>query len=201
MVLGAHGVSKVILLAPLFFFLPLYSLYEAQSFIDEIYFLPEQGTEVLDIVIEAIDRAETAIYTTQFRMSNKRIVQALCDAADRGVIVEIVIDQEAITEQLFLLLEHDITVYIYRATQRRPLMHNKMFLFLSTFRGFPLVISGSLNMTDSGIKNRENVTIRTDEKIIEKWKREFKLIKEHSHKFVLEAAHKYFAFKFDEEDE
>jgi cardiolipin hydrolase len=80
-----------------------------------------------------------------------------------------------------LLQEAGIPVFVYHSTSTgliADIMHNKFALFVNNYESRPLVWTGSFNFTKSAhARNRENVTVTDDARLVKKYQKEFERLK------------------------
>ena len=146
-----------------------------------VYFSPDDKPQ--KHLIGYINGAKTRIYAAIYMFTDKKIAQALMDAKDRGIDVQIITDQTSVDSvygKIFLLQEYGVKIFVFNLNKRKgkfswydPIMHNK-FAIIDEH-----VWTGSFNWTVSAnSKNQENV-IYTDEKnVCEKYLEHFNTLKE-----------------------
>ena len=118
-----------------------------------VFFSPEGGAA--DAVIYLIGRARQSIRIQSFMFTHKKIGNALIEAHQRGVAVELIMDRKTSRIKGSVrpaLRRAGITVYI---PPKGMMMHNKVLIIDDS-----LVITGSFNLTWSADrKNIENLLI------------------------------------------
>jgi len=128
----------------------------------ELYFSPNEGTEM--VICKAIDNAEEQILVAAYSFSSKPIASALYRAAERGVLVKMILDRKQPTAHYSMannLMLHGLDVRIDRV---EPLMHMKTMILDGK-----TLIAGSYNFTASAERrNAEIVTIIISEKVAAK---------------------------------
>jgi len=144
-----------------------------------VYFSPDDKPQTH--LISYINGAKNRIYAAVYMFTDKQIAQALIDAKDRGVDVEIIADRTSLDSpygKILFLQEHGVKTFIFKLKPTKysrygPLMHNKFAVIDNT------VWTGSFNWTISANqRNQENV-IYTDEKNVhEKFLTHFSILKE-----------------------
>lgn len=136
-------------------------------------FVPDDN--VKKVLIGLINNERRAIYALQYRISDKDIAFALCQAHKRGVKIRIIIDCSCIedrAEKISILHTQGISIHRYK--DRNSTMHNKIFVFMDNFGHRPIIWTGSANATRSGtLKNQENVLIINDRELVQKYIKKF----------------------------
>ena len=134
---------------------------------DNIYFLPQNGKEAEQRMINLFYHAHQNIKIAIFTFTNKKFLKAIKSAARRGVEVKIVADYEnnknqkhwSIIPQLKKL--RNVKVKLLRGIGKgkyKGIMHIKMFIIDDSVIGF-----GSANYTKSAFyKNYELLYINDD---------------------------------------
>lgn len=205
MLKGINGVTVLLLLTPFFIetnntqihhkrapsHFDIQQLCDEHNNLDHLFFCPEDGHLVEQTLIQLIQQS-SAIYGALYVLNRKSIIDALIQAHDKGVPVELVFDQGALnagSNHIFNLPFHGIPLYIYgaQAVKRfRPLMHHKFLIFKNALNGKDVVAYGSMNITQSGLfKNKENFTFRDKPELIEKYEKEFRTMQNDSQIFKL----------------
>ena len=171
--------------------------------IDLLFFAPDEGRIYKNILLGLIEQEKKSIKAALFRLTDKKVMQALIDAHTRGISVEVVFDSGAVTTAYYSLAlqlrDAGIRVYQYQAidlfSRRRAkktrkvekekakyqtLMHQKTFIFEDTL-GRKIVAFGSLNPTTAGFHgNEEAIQIRSKTEIVEGFERQFERVKKRS---------------------
>ncbi|MGB8467447.1 MAG: phospholipase D-like domain-containing protein [Candidatus Babeliales bacterium] len=136
-------------------------------------FVPDDP--VKKVLLGLIQNERKAIYSAQFRLTDKDIVLALCDAHRRGVQIKIVVDCSGIEERyekISLLCKAGIPVHKYK--ELNSTMHNKFFVFFNNGNQGSLVWTGSANTTRTGLlNNQENVYISNEHAMIARYIKKF----------------------------
>lgn len=132
-------------------------------------------------LIQHINAAQTRIYAAVYMLTDKRIAQALIDAKNRGVDVQIVTDQ-ATSESPYgkagLLKENNVETNVFFTVSPHfnnfnPLMHHK-FAIIDNH-----VWTGSFNWTVSAnSKNQENVIYTDEKEVCDKYLAQFEKLKQ-----------------------
>lgn len=140
------------------------------------FFVPQD--EVKMLLLGLIYAERSSIKVAAFCLTDEHIAQALVMARQRGVAVEIVVDDSCLnvkSQKITKLRAAGIPVQVY--AKPYSLMHNKYFIFQSCF-GRSLVWTGSANATQSGTtRNIENICILEDKTIVAQYGNNFDAIK------------------------
>jgi phosphatidylserine/phosphatidylglycerophosphate/cardiolipin synthase-like enzyme len=137
----------------------------------EICFSPQQNCE--GIIVKTIQQAQESIYVQAYSFTSQPIIQALQQAQDRHVNVQIILDGK--TKAPNYLLESSLPIYI----ERMPgLAHNKVMIIDQK-----TVLTGSYNFTHAARhRNAENLIKIEDPTIarqyLENWQMHFKRAQE-----------------------
>ena len=126
----------------------------------EVYF--SSNDRIADKLIERIQQEKKEILVAIYCFTHSGIGNALIEAKERGVHVEVVIDREALKKRSFVhhLIKADIPLYVWdpylnASNQKLPIMHDKFCVL-----GDQLVWTGSFNFTfDGANRNEENVVV------------------------------------------
>lgn len=141
--------------------------------ITSAFFVPDDP--VKKILLGLINNEQRSISMAQFRLSDKDLAYALCQAHNRGVVVRVITDYSCLQERyekISLLRQNGIKIHIYDISN--SIMHHKIFLFGHNFYGKQILWTGSSNATYAGVaRNKENVIVTDDQRIIEKYKQCF----------------------------
>lgn len=149
----------------LFIFLfPLYSLADIS-----VCFTPP--SKCGDFIVDQIKQAKQSIYIQAYGFTSKKIIDALIEAKNRGVEIEIILDRSNFHKKkknvIKLLESNQIKIYQDKVA---GIAHNKVMIIDNI-----IVITGSFNFTDNADKrNAENVIVLHDSSIAkqyyENWK-------------------------------
>jgi len=127
----------------------------------EIAFTPTDGVE--ERIIAAIASADVRVQVAQFTFTNQDIAAALIAAHQRGVVVEVLLDQVAAGSQYSQrdpLCTAGITV---RVEDFAAKIHDKYAVVDAGTVSDPLIITGSTNWTKNAVEaNDENLLIIHD---------------------------------------
>ena len=143
--------------------------------------------DTLEILVA---KEKKSILVAAYMLTDKRIVQWLCEAHKRGVRVEVVTDMSCLRERfnkLGELYECGIPIFICMADKKAKssLMHNKFILFESNIYGRKIVWTGSANLTRSAFNelHHENVVILDDVPAYHEYQKRFSYLKKQSERY------------------
>lgn len=149
----------------------------------QVFFSPDDDLEQL--LIDLINQEQTSIKIAVFSFTDGAVAQALINAHRRGVAVEIVTDISATRDRfnkIEQLKKQGIQVFFYNPKNTGVLnniMHHKFALFGKNVAGKSLVWTGSFNFTKSAtMNNQENVLVLDEIHLIEKYTKQFGVLKE-----------------------
>ena len=129
----------------------------------QVLFCPQERCE--DAVVAAINDAEHSVQFMTFSFTSDPIGEAVLAAADRGVLVEGVMEKRQNSQYSEYALLSQWTVW----DSNPATMHHKVFIIDNT-----TVITGSMNPTWSGgHRNDENLLIIQDEHLAREFLEEF----------------------------
>jgi mitochondrial cardiolipin hydrolase len=186
---GTKGVSKISLLASfLFLYVPIqpaaftqeavienFLIKKGSDEVDKVFFCPGQGETIESIIIALILSAQK-IHGALYLLSQKTIIEALIAAHKKGIEIQLVIDNGALsnTGNFLFLPRAGVPIFLFDGTRFAPLMHNKFLIFKNVPKVGDVVVSGSMNFTQSGLfSNAENFTVRNKSEIIAQYARQF----------------------------
>jgi phosphatidylserine/phosphatidylglycerophosphate/cardiolipin synthase-like enzyme len=162
-------------------------LFQSGSVVRRVLFSPDD--DIKTVLIGLIEQEKKRIALAVFTITDKDIAQALIDAHQRKVIVELVTDRGTMVSEyskMPLLMKAGIAVYSYPKVKdmdkaRQSLMHNKFILFYSSLQGKMLLWTGSFNLSRAAsYSNQENVIVLDDAALISPYVQRFSLLKEGS---------------------
>ena len=148
-------------------------------------FSPDDDLRPLLVSLIDVERKKlaVAIYT----LTDKEIAYALKRAHDRGVSVEVVVDRGYGSDRyskIEILANAGIPVWMYQSSEderNASLMHNKFCIFSDNVDHKALVWTGSFNFTiRAHERNQENVVILDHPRIVEKFTKQFEVLKKRS---------------------
>jgi phosphatidylserine/phosphatidylglycerophosphate/cardiolipin synthase-like enzyme len=137
---------------------------EAAGSQPEIHYAPRENLESLDA--REISRAELSIDIAAYVLSDPRIIEALTDAAERGVLIRVYLDKSQFAEhgptrggQIEALLAHPNVVA--RVKGEGVLMHLKAYAVDGA-----VLRTGSGNFSRSGLASQDNDAIFITDPVI-----------------------------------
>jgi phosphatidylserine/phosphatidylglycerophosphate/cardiolipin synthase-like enzyme len=148
-------------------------------------FSPDDKVAVTLIDLMRVERKRivVAIYT----ITHKEIAQALIEASQRGVLIEVVVDPSYGTDRYSkvpLLANNKIPIWVYQSPMNEresSIMHNKFCVFEDNILHKTLIWTGSYNFTmRASTRNQENVIILDNEKIAKQYLEQFEELKTRS---------------------
>lgn len=165
------------------------ALADGQSKIREVLFAPDDNVQ--DLLITLINEEKESISVAAYSFTDQDIAQALINAQNRGVRVEVVVDgSSSITayHKASFLAKHRIPLWVYPSVktegkQKRPkgIMHNKFMIFKNSLLNRSIIWTGSFNFTRSAQNiNQENVIVLDDPHFVEKYTKRFDILKQRS---------------------
>jgi len=128
------------------------------------------GATVEQALIEQINNSQRTIDAALFELNSPDVTAALVSALGRGVQVRIVFDDDHALDDPDSTAEELIDAGAeYVSDERSALMHNKFFIFDSTY-----VWTGSMNITRNGVyNNNNNAMLFRSQKLVENYQTEF----------------------------
>jgi phosphatidylserine/phosphatidylglycerophosphate/cardiolipin synthase-like enzyme len=138
------------------------TLYSNENILNQnqTFFLPQQGNEAKDKIVELISASKENIKIAMYNFSYKKFAKELVDASKKGVKVDVILDKEKIKE------DDDIYKYFKNNGVNVIIPKKKLHTKIALFDNKILLI-GSLNWTkESFEENYEILLILDDKKII-----------------------------------
>jgi phosphatidylserine/phosphatidylglycerophosphate/cardiolipin synthase-like enzyme len=141
----------------------------------EIHYAPRENLESVDV--QEIGRAELSIDMAAYVLSDKEIIEALTDAAERDVVIRLYLDRSEFAEHgpfrgglVEALLAHpNVTA---RVKGEGVLMHLKAYAVDGE-----VLRTGSGNFSSSGLSRQDNdLILITDQAIVDAFEANFDLI-------------------------
>ena len=169
-------------------------LINEQNIIDKVFFAPRDAETIEAVLVGLIQSTQTSISGALFRLSNKRIIQELIAAHKRGVIIDVILDPSALSaSQEISKLSHAGIPLSLCTLRYGILMHHKFLIFKDTLAcpennltPIPAVVAtGSLNLTEHGFSNRENINFRDNVQIVNAFIQENTALKAETDRYVL----------------
>lgn len=149
----------------------------------EVYFSPKD--QVADRLISLIANEKTSIKAAVYCFMHRGIAEALRQAKERGVAIEIIVDPFSVKRRspIAKMEEKGIAVYVWDpqhdAVVKPPLMHDKFCVF-----GTHTVWTGSFNFTmEATRRNCENSIVLHDASVAAVYLKEFERIKKEGCRF------------------
>lgn len=146
-------------------------------------FSPDDDLET--VLINLISAEQEALKIAVFSFTNGAIAQALVAAHQKGINIQLISDTSALKDRfnkLEWLADNGIKSLVYRpssTTILSDIMHNKFVIFKRNVDNKSLLWTGSFNFTKSAqLKNQENVLILDEPYLIDKYDKQFEVIKQ-----------------------
>lgn len=119
-----------------------------------------------NFIVEQIKEAKQSIYIQAYGFTSKKIIDALIEAKNRGVEIEIILDRSNFHKKkqnvIKFLESNQIKIYQDKVA---GIAHNKVMIIDNT-----TVITGSFNFTDNADKrNAENVIVLHDSSVAKQY--------------------------------
>jgi phosphatidylserine/phosphatidylglycerophosphate/cardiolipin synthase-like enzyme len=163
----------------------LASLVGKDGHVAKAFFSPDDAIKPL--LIGLIEAERKRILVAIYTFTEKDIAQALVDAHDRGVSIEVVADRSYGSDRyskIPLLANSHIPVWIYQSDvdeRKSSLLHHKFCIFEDTVDHKALLWTGSYNFTQRAtLRNQENVVVLDNVNMIEQFKQQFEKLKARS---------------------
>lgn len=143
----------------------------------DVLFTPDSNP--IKELIKKINTAQKKLHGAVYMLSDQRVAQALLDAHERKVEVQLVLDEFSFGKlgKGHFLAQNKVPVFIYTPKKQgffEDHMHNKFMIIDSKE-----LMTGSANWSVAGgEKNQENVLILDSKKIIAKYEAQFKQLKQ-----------------------
>lgn len=150
-------------------------------------FSPED--DVKSVLLGLIEQEKKHISLAIFTLTDKDIAQALIDAHERNILVEVVTDRSTCMSEyskIPLLAKKNISIYVYPKLKdmdkaNTSLMHNKFIIFDCSLKGKMLLWTGSFNLSRAAsYNNQENVIILDDTSLATTYAQRFVFLKRHA---------------------
>lgn len=119
-----------------------------------------------NFIVEQIKEAKQSIYIQAYGFTSKKIIDALIEAKNRGVEIEIILDRSNFHKKkqnvIKLLESNQIKIHQDKVA---GIAHNKVMIIDNT-----TVITGSFNFTENADKrNAENVIVLHDSNVAQQY--------------------------------
>jgi len=143
------------------------------------FFAPDD--DIRSVLISLIKAEQESICIAIYWKTQKDIADALVEAYERGVKIEIIADRGYGSDRYSKiphLANNKIPVWVFQTDiKTNALMHNKFVIFKNIL-GRSLVWTGSYNFTNrANDSNQENVIVLDDKNIVESFSNQFSKIK------------------------
>lgn len=136
--------------------------------------------KIRETLISLIKAETRSIKVAAYVFTDKEVADALLEAKNRGIKIELVIDAGALysTRSVALKkLRKGMPIYLYHCPDD-GIMHNKFIIFERNVQHKPVLWTGSYNFSYSAQdKNRENVLIISTTLIVQAYLQEFEQLK------------------------
>lgn len=145
-------------------------LFNSEQKILKSFFAPDD--DIKSVLINLIKAEKEKILIAIYWMTQKEIADALIDAYERGVEIEVIADRSYGTDRFSkipYLANSKIPVWVFQTDfKTNALMHNKFIIFLRNILDKPIVMTGSYNWTKrANDSSQENVVISEDKCIVQ----------------------------------
>jgi len=136
-------------------------------------------------LLELIKNEQQKITLAAYIISDRHVAEALIDARERGVQIEVITDPaclQARSSKIELLRSRNVPIFVYKGggthDGSKGCMHHKFIVFGKNRNGRPLVWTGSCNFTHAAPEhNHENVVLIDDDAVAKKFGDQFEHIK------------------------
>ncbi len=153
--------------------------------IAEAFFSPDD--ELRSILIALIDAEQKSLSVAIYTLTDKNIAHALIRAHKRGIAIECVVDPAYGNDRyskIDQLANEGIAIFVYQSSDNEraaSLMHNKFVIFKENIKHHSILWTGSFNFTvRAHERNQENVVVLDNAHIIEKYVKQFEILKNRS---------------------
>ena len=132
------------------------------------------GTEIKQRIISEITKATDNVYVAVAWFTDRDIANAIINAKNRNVVVDIILSSNANNEEVIRMLKGaNISVHAFDTGDTRGLMHHKFCLFDNR-----ISINGSFNFSYNASKNNvENIVVSDDTSLYAQFLTEFEQLK------------------------
>lgn len=143
----------------------------------EVHFSPQGGcTEMID---KFISKANQSIFVQAYSFTSKPIGEALVEAKNRKVLVQIILDKSDLTEKRSLIPLMNKALIPVSIDKSHPISHSKVMII-----DHKIVLTGSFNFSANAEKNSENCIAIFDAKLSSIYLDTWNKHKMHSNAFV-----------------
>lgn len=161
----------------------------------QAFFSPDDNVQ--EILVQLIEQEKRSIKIAIFSFTDGKIAKALIDARYRGVQVEVIIDVTGLRDKfnkIEALKANGVKVTVYDPKNNsiyNDIMHHKFVIFENNIGDKSLLWTGSYNFTKSAtLNNQENVLILDEIHLIQKYARQFELLKDRTRNQTILASNK-----------
>jgi phosphatidylserine/phosphatidylglycerophosphate/cardiolipin synthase-like enzyme len=147
---------------------------DASGDISAVFFSP--ADEMEQVILNLIKAENKRIHLACYLFNNPLIAKELAKAQQRGVHIEIILDQRS-QKGLTQLYNVGLPQCAWPKAKPEPLplMHNKFFIFYHNIYDQQILVTGSANCTTSSQQNNEeNIIVTNDIGLIEQFDQRFK---------------------------
>ncbi len=160
-----------------------------------VFFSPDDN--IINLLIDCIKHEQQSIKMAIYMITQKTVAQALVDAHNRGVRIEIITDNfcsKSESGAIALLKRHKMPIYVYSGHSEiakiSDIMHHKFIIFEKNIQNSPLIWTGSFNVTHSAQQNnQENVVVMSDMPTIRQFTKHFEILKQRCQKTTVTNYH------------
>ena len=157
--------------------------------IKQVFFSPDD--KVQQVLLHLIEQEKESIKIAVYTFTDGQIADALINAKNRGVKVQVVADPTCLQDKfnkIEQLGDAGFDMYIYDNSHSKglitSLMHNKFIIFGKNHFDHALLWTGSFNLTKSGHRqNQENVVVLDEQDFIVKYLNQFEQLKKRSQRY------------------
>lgn len=134
----------------------------------QVFFSPHGGYEkdapaCVDVICDLIKNEKTSIHVRAYSFTSKRIGEALCEAAKRGVNVSIIADRSNRTDKNSICpICRDAGCDVV-FDDNHPISHGKIMVF-----DRKISVVGSYNFSANAERNAETIVVLNDKSVAEK---------------------------------
>jgi hypothetical protein len=149
--------------------------------ISHAIFSPAQ--DMLSVILSLIKAEKKEIRVACYLLNNTKIIDALVQAIQRGIRIQIIIDAEQISDVLHSSnLSYCAWKNIVSTSSYPPKMHNKFFIFSDNIFNQSILVTGSANCTLSAQNNNwENLIVSNNPELITQFSNRFDYLLQSSH--------------------
>lgn len=132
------------------------------------------GTEIKQRIISEITKATNCVYVAVAWFTDRDIANAIINAKNRNVVVDIILSSNANNEEVIRMLQFaNISVHAFDTGDTRGLMHHKFCLFDNK-----ISINGSFNFSYNASRNNvENIVVSDDVSLYAQFFTEFEQLR------------------------